>query len=64
MNCQAVTATCAILTANCLILPERFSPRRWWRDVVATRATVIHYLGMMPPPLLNQAAGAEETRTA
>ena len=26
MNCQAVTATCAILTANCLILPERFSP--------------------------------------
>src|SRR2546426_6966886 len=35
MNCQAVTATCVILTANCLILPERFSPTRWWRDVVA-----------------------------
>src|SRR5207249_4510001 len=49
MNCQAVTATCVILTANCLILPERFSPTRWWRDVVATRATVIHYLGVMPP---------------
>src|SRR2546430_2102112 len=28
MNCQAVTATCVILTANCLILPERFSPTR------------------------------------
>ena len=60
MNCQAVTATCAILTANCLILPERFSPRRWWPDVVATRATIIHYLGVMPPLLLNQEPAPEE----
>src|SRR5262245_56821751 len=28
MNAQAVTATCAILTANCLAQPERFSPTR------------------------------------
>src|SRR5437016_795122 len=61
MNCQAVTATCAILTGNCLILPERFSPRRWWPDVAATRATIIHYLGVMPPLLLNQAPVPEET---
>jgi crotonobetaine/carnitine-CoA ligase len=54
MNCQALTATCAMLTANCLILPERFSPTRWWLDVVRTRATIIHYLGVMPPLLLNQ----------
>ena len=60
MNCQAVTATCAILTASCLILPERFSPRRWWPDVVATRATIIHYLGVMPPLLLNQEPVPEE----
>ena len=61
MNCQAVTATCAILTAGCLVLPERFSPRRWWPDVVATRATIIHYLGVMPPLLLNQPPQPEET---
>jgi crotonobetaine/carnitine-CoA ligase len=60
MNCQAVTATCAILTANCLILPARFSPTRWWADVVATRATAIHYLGVMPPLLLNQPSAPEE----
>ena len=60
MNCQAVSATAAMLTANCLILPERFSPRRWWPDVVATRATVIHYLGVMPPLLLNQPVAPEE----
>ena len=62
MNCQAVTATCVILTANCLILPERFSLTRWWRDVVATRATVVHYLGVMPPLLLNQPRAPEDTR--
>jgi len=61
MNCQAVTATCVILTANCLILPERFSPTRWWKDVVATRATVVHYLGVIPPLLLNQPPAPEET---
>ena len=38
MNAQAVTATCAILTASCLVMPERFSPTRWWQDVVASRA--------------------------
>jgi acyl-CoA synthetase (AMP-forming)/AMP-acid ligase II len=60
MNCQAVTATCALLTANCLILPGRFSPTRWWRDVAATRATIIHYLGVIPPLLLNLPVTAEE----
>ena len=62
MNNQAITATCAILTANCLILPERFSPSRWWADVVAARATIVHYLGVVPPLLLNQAPVPEERR--
>jgi len=60
MNCQALTATCVMLTANCLILPERFTATRWWKDVVATRATIIHYLGVMPPMLLNQPVTSEE----
>ena len=64
MNSQAVTATCAILTSNCLVLPERFSPRRWWPEVAAARATIIHYLGVMPPLLLNQEPVPEERRHA
>ena len=60
MNAQCVTATCVILTANCLILPERFSPTRWWPDVVATGASAIHYLGVVPPLLLNQPPAPEE----
>ncbi len=54
MNCQAVTAVCVMLTQNCLVLPERFSPSRWWADVVASDATIVHYLGVVPPLLLNQ----------
>src|SRR2546427_5929048 len=60
MNAQAVTATCAILTANCLAQPERFSPSRWWKDVVAAKATIIHYLGVMPRLLLNHPETPEE----
>jgi acyl-CoA synthetase (AMP-forming)/AMP-acid ligase II len=60
MNCQAITATCAILTANCLILPERFSPARWWPEIVATGATIVHYLGVVPPLLLNRPPCPEE----
>ena len=61
MNCQAVTATCAILTANCLDPARALQPAPLVADVVATRATIIHYLGVMPPLLLNQAPAPEET---
>ena len=60
MNAQAITATACILTANCLAQPERFSPSRWWKDVATSRATIIHYLGVMPPLLLNQPEAPEE----
>jgi len=60
MNHQAVTATAAILTANCLVLPERFSPTRWWPEIIATGATIVHYLGVVPPLLLNQPPSADD----
>jgi acyl-CoA synthetase (AMP-forming)/AMP-acid ligase II len=60
MNSQVLTATCMMLTANCLVLPERFSPTRWWADVVNSGATAIHYLGGMPPLLLNQPVTADK----
>ncbi|MFC3677178.1 AMP-binding protein [Ferrovibrio xuzhouensis] len=60
MNHFAVTGTCAILTGNCLILTERFSPNRWWQEIAETRATIIHYLGVVPPLLLNQPETALE----
>lgn len=60
MNNQALCATAMMLTAGCLILPDRFHPKSWWHEVAATRANVIHYLGVMPPLLLNQPELPEE----
>jgi crotonobetaine/carnitine-CoA ligase len=60
MNAQAVTATMVMLTGNCMILPERFSPSRWWGEIAETRATVIHYLGVVPPLLLGQPPSADD----
>jgi crotonobetaine/carnitine-CoA ligase len=54
MNHLAVTATAAILTANALVLTERFSPQRWWPEVAGSGATIIHYLGVVAAMLLNQ----------
>jgi len=60
MNAQAITATAAMQLGGCLIAPDRFHPRTWWRDVVETRATVVHYLGVIPPLLMNQSEVPEE----
>lgn len=54
MNAGAVTFTCMILTGGCLVIPDRFHPTTWWQEIAETRATVIHYLGVVPPLLLNQ----------
>lgn len=58
MNCGVTSVTTAILTRNCLILPDRFHASTWWQDVAGSRATAIHYLGIMPPALLKQPPGA------
>jgi acyl-CoA synthetase (AMP-forming)/AMP-acid ligase II len=58
MNALAVSATAMILAAGCVVQLERFHPRTWWRDVAASRATIVHYLGVMPAILLSQ----EESR--
>jgi crotonobetaine/carnitine-CoA ligase len=60
MNHLAVTATAAILTANALVLTERFSPQRWWPEVAGTGATIIHYLGVIAAMLMNQPPGAAD----
>jgi crotonobetaine/carnitine-CoA ligase len=57
MNHLTVSATGAILSANTVIVPERFSPKRWWREVCDTGATIIHYLGIVAPVLMNEAPG-------
>ena len=54
INHLNIMSTAAMQTANTLILPERFSPTRWWHEVSTHGATIIHYLGIVAPMLLNQ----------
>jgi acyl-CoA synthetase (AMP-forming)/AMP-acid ligase II len=60
INSGGISFACMILARGCLVLPDRFHTSRWWKDVVGTRATIMHYLGIMPPVLLNQPPAAEE----
>jgi acyl-CoA synthetase (AMP-forming)/AMP-acid ligase II len=52
MNAMAYSLMCMMLTGGCLVLLDRFHPRTWWESVRACRASIIHYLGVMPALLL------------
>lgn len=54
MNAIACSFMAAIMTGSCLIQLDRFHASRWWRTVRETRASVIHYLGVMPAILLQR----------
>ena len=54
VNSGIVSILGMMLIGGCQIQPDRFHPRSWWRDVVETKASVIHYLGVVAPMLLNQ----------
>ena len=60
MNAMAGTTLCVVMSGGCLIQLDRFHPRTWWSDVAATRATGIHYLGVMPAILLELPVAPEE----
>ena len=62
MNSGVLSITAMILSKNCQIQPDRFHPSSWWYEVAETRATIIHYLGVVPPMLLNQPEGPDEKR--
>ena len=59
VNAGVLSLMGAILTGNCQVQPERFHPRRWWREVAATRATIVHYLGVVAAMLMNEPPGEE-----
>jgi acyl-CoA synthetase (AMP-forming)/AMP-acid ligase II len=41
-----------MVTAGCSIVPDRFQPSRFLQDAIATRASSMHYLGVVPAMLL------------
>jgi crotonobetaine/carnitine-CoA ligase len=53
VNAGIITFYCVIEKGNCQIIPERFRANSWWRELSETGATVVHYLGIVIPALMN-----------
>lgn len=51
-NSVAISNPAMIMSGNCMIFPDRFHPRTFWQDLIATKATMIHYLGIIPPVMM------------
>jgi acyl-CoA synthetase (AMP-forming)/AMP-acid ligase II len=60
-NCLSVSAPAMLLSGGCLIFPDRFHAGTWWRDLVATRATIAQFQGIIPNILLKLPPCPEET---
>jgi acyl-CoA synthetase (AMP-forming)/AMP-acid ligase II len=48
------TMMAMIMSGGCIIQLDRFHPSSWWETVRASKATCLHYLGVIPAILLNQ----------
>ena len=53
MNAMAYSFMAMVTVGRCLTVLDRFHPSSWWRDVSASGATCLHYLGVMPSLLMN-----------
>lgn len=51
-NAMATSAMSMLALGGCLIPLDRFHPKSWWHCVRESRATVVHYLGVMPAILM------------
>lgn len=60
MNAMACSVLATIEVGGCLTVLDRFHPRTWWESVRAARASVIHYLGVMPAMLMSAAPSPED----
>lgn len=52
MNAMACSLIAMVTVGGCLTVLDRFHPRSWWDSVRASRATCLHYLGVMPSILM------------
>ncbi|MEP7349929.1 MAG: AMP-binding protein [Sphingorhabdus sp.] len=52
MNAMAVSVIAMVTVGGCLTMLDRFHPSTWWDSVRQSRATCVHYLGVMPAMLM------------
>ena len=62
MNALACSTMVMLRTGGCIVPLDRFHPGSWWREVQGSRATIVHYLGVMPAILLKLPSDPAERR--
>ena len=60
MNAMAYSFMAMVTVGGCLTVLDRFHPRQWWSDVAASKATCLHYLGVMPSMLMGFEASSDD----
>ncbi|TWG98282.1 acyl-CoA synthetase (AMP-forming)/AMP-acid ligase II [Mesorhizobium sp. J18] len=60
MNAMAYSVIATVTVAGCIAVLDRFHPRSWWESVRNFRATIIHYLGVMPAMLMSAPPSAAD----
>ena len=60
MNAMACSLLAIATVGGCLTVLDRFHPRSWWNSVRASRATCLHYLGVMPSILMKADAQPDD----
>lgn len=60
VNSLVFSFMASLTTGGCLIQLDRFHPRTWWDSVWESKATALHYLGVMPAMLLELPPAANE----
>ena len=56
MNAMACSVMAMVMAGGCLIALDRFHPSSWWASVRESRATCLHYLGVMQSILMQAPA--------
>ena len=64
MNAMAYSVMAMLLTGGCLVVLDRFHPATWWASVREARASVVHYLGVMPAMLMKVPPAPDDTQHA
>jgi len=62
VNAGVLSLFGAIRTGCCQIQPERFHAQRWWSEVAQTRASIVHYLGIVIQALMRHEDSALSRR--
>ena len=62
MNAMAYSTMAMILAGGCIIPLDRFHPKSWWNSARESRATVVHYLGVMPAMLMGAPQSADDRK--